>query len=608
VNRWLVLGLLLVAGAAAGIAMSSGGEGARQDGAGQDRARRGGGSPPRGPAGSAVNGNSGLETRAGRIVGLVRDVNGRPVGGAKVWLSGDRSHSRASAAGRFVLRARPGRRTVVAARAGYTQQSVTTIVRGARGARVDFALAVTAPDRIAAANSADRLIVWTSCDKLAALTEPALRGWIARGADGFVCQTRQLPGLGGTQRFTGDGREPRRGPDTRLQRALRSSPAVRRARAGKLLLYLGFYATNYHNPSTPFEDWFDDRAWSRTVLPRVRELAAGARSMGFAGLAIDQELYPQRGGARRASWSVRYPASGHGEAAVRAKVQERGRQLMQSMVGPYPGLELVAYDTPIPDNWSAKVQADINNLPDVFRDDVRIDLWDGLSSVQGYSAIRWMDAVFYKTFHLPGASWDTALEYNANRTYSYLSRRLSNWSYASSRLHVSPFGWVDEGPAPFEKAREPGEVAEQLDAFRRWGAGGTFADYAYQGLSGFDYGPYDDALRRASTPARVDRRPPDLRLTGPAGAPRLSAGETVSLKGVASDDFAIRAVRWYDDRGREGIARLTWSFAGDQRSGWNGKMEWSIDDLRIRPDAGHITISAEDIHGLARLLRLRVVR
>ncbi|MGZ5391168.1 MAG: hypothetical protein ACXWD3_04810, partial [Mycobacterium sp.] len=83
--------------------------------------------------------------------------------------------------------------------------------------------------------------------------------------------------------------------------------------------------------------------------------------MGFAGLAIDQELYPQEGGGQTASWSVRYPGNGHSEAAVRAKVNERGRQLMESMVGAYPGLELVAYDTPLPESWSAKVQADVNN-------------------------------------------------------------------------------------------------------------------------------------------------------------------------------------------------------------------------------------------------------
>jgi hypothetical protein len=595
VNRSLVLGLLLVAAVAAGgIAVWAGGDGH-------------GAEPSRVPTDSAVRVDLPLPLRAGRIVGYVRDVNGRPVPGATVRLKAGRRRARANRSGRFVLRAGAGRRTVVAAHPAYTRQSVAATLRRGQGARVDFSLAVTAPDRVSVPNSADRLIVWTSCDELAGLSEPELQSWIGRGVDGFVCQTQHLPGLGGDQVFTGDSRAQLDGPDTRLQRALRASPAVFRARQGKLLLYLGFYTVNYFNESTPLVDWFDDRGWSQDVLPRVRDLAGAARSMGFAGLAVDHELYPQEGGGQTASWSTRYPGSGHSEAQVRAAVKQRGRELMKNMVRAYPGLELVAYDMQLPESWSEKVQAEINQLPDVFASDVRIDLWDGLSSVEGYSAIRWLDATFYKTPHL--GSWDAALEYNANRIYSYLSRRFSNWSYASSRLHLAPFSWVTAGTTEFEQARDPDYVAEQLEAFNRWGAGGTFANYAYSGLGGSDYGPYEDALRAASSPSRVDRRPPKLLISSPAGrSPRVPAGERISLRGVASDDFAIRAVRWYDDRGREGVARLTWNFKGDYRSGWNGEMSWSIDNLVIPQHARRLTISAEDIHGLASQMKLTVSR
>jgi hypothetical protein len=77
---------------------------------------------------------------------------------------------------------------------------------------------------------------------------------------------------------------------------------------------------------------------------------------------------------------------------------------------------------------------------------------------------------------------------------------------------------------------------------------------------------------------------------------------------VANDDFAVRAVRWYDDRGRQGVARLTWTYSGDMHAGWNGVMRWSIDRLSVPRDDRWIAISAEDIHGLARELRLAVVR
>jgi hypothetical protein len=564
--------------------------------------------PPRGPADTTVTADPRLPLRDGFIVGYVRDVNGRPVARARVRLADGSSSTRASRSGRFELRAEPGPHTVLAARPAYTRQSVDTTLPRGRGARVDFALAVSAPDQIAMPNSADRLIVWTACDQVVRLSERALRRWVARGADGFVCQTGRLRGLGGNQRFSDDRRGLARTAETSLQRRLEASPAVRWARRGKLRLYLGFYASNYFNRSTPFHDWFDARGWSRDVLPQVEHLAAAAESMGFAGLAIDQELYPQDNGEQTASWEVDYPGNRRSEAEVRAKVTDRGRQLMKRMVGAFPGLELVTYNTQVPENWQEKVQADANDFPDVFAGDVRVDLLDGMLSVPGYSAIRWMDSIFYKTFQLPDASWDTALEYNANRIYSYLSRRVSNWRYASSRLHVSPFSWVDEGPGSFDRARGPEHVAEQLAAFHRWGAGGSFANYAYAPLDAFDYAPYEDALRRASSPARVDRKPPDLQLTSPPGVRGVSAGQTIDLSGVADDDFAIRAVRWYDDRGREGTAKLTWEFTGDQRSAWNGEMRWSIENLDAAPDSGHITISAEDIHGLARQLRLTVAR
>jgi hypothetical protein len=602
VSRSIVLGLVVAAVAAVAIAVRVGGDGAETTPATTE--------PARPPTASTVTADPRLLPRPqGHIVGYVRDVDGRPVPGATVRLADGRRSARANRSGRFALPARPGRRTVVAVHPGYTRQSVTTNLRRGRGNRVDFALAVTAPDRIPVPNSADRLIQWTSCDEIAGLSEAELRRWTARGIDGFVCQTGRIFGMGGRQRFTGNHRTHLRGPATRLQRRLMASPAVHRARQGKLLLYLGFYASNYFNKRTPLRDWFDDHGWSRGVFPQVRDLAAAARSMGFAGLAIDQELYPQEGNVETASWSVRYPGGRHSQAQVRAMVKRRGQQLMDTMVRAFPGVEVIAYGTVPPQGWQAKVAAELHHEANAYADNVQVDLWDGLSSVEGYSAIRWMDAFFYKIPQLPGASWDTALEYNANSLYSYLSRRFSNWSYASSRLHISPFSWVDEGPAEFDQARDPGYVGEQLEAFKRWGAGGAFANYAYAPLGAFDYGPYEGALRQASSPALVDRRPPKLELSGPIGTSRrVRAGDTVNLTGATTDDFAIRAVRWYDDRGRQGVARLTWKASGDERSGWKGPMSWSIPNLAVPGDAKRITISAEDIHGLATQLQLGVSR
>jgi hypothetical protein len=156
---------------------------------------------------------------------------------------------------------------------------------------------------------------------------------------------------------------------------------------------------------------------------------------------------------------------------------------MAAMLRGFPRLDLMAYDTEVPGSWEELVQERVNGISDAFADSVQIDFWDGMSSVRGYRAIRWIDAIFYKTPHLSEANWDAALQYNTNAVYSLLSRRFSNWKYASSRLHLSPFSWISSGAgSDFERARDPQYVAKQLAAFRKWGTGREFANYAYNGL------------------------------------------------------------------------------------------------------------------------------
>jgi hypothetical protein len=441
-----------------------------------------------------------------------------------------------------------------------------------------------------ASNSAHRIVFWTACPELASLSNAELETWKARGVDGFVCQIGHLPGLGGTNEF---------------RKYLGASNIARRAHRRGLKMYLGFKAVNYYNTATPLKEWFDDAGWSSAVLPDVRRLAATARRLGFAGLAVDQELYPQVGGATSASWDWGYRGNSHSEAKVRAKVRQRGRQLMRAMVRGFPRLELAAYDTEIPQGWEDAVQQAVNGVPNVFAGNVQIDLWDGLSSVEGYRAIRWWDAIFYKSPHL--GTWGAALRYNANRVYSLLSRRFSNWGYASSRLHLSPFSWINDGPSSrdFDNARPPDYVADQLAAFRRWGTGGEFANFAYGGLREFDYTPYVPAMRKASAPGNVDTERPRLSIT----SRRAVGPRRVRLAGYARDNFAIRAVRWRNDLGDEGVARLSWEIlSGDYRVGWTWRMRWSIRAVRVRTGTTTISIRAEDIKGLARVRRLTVTR
>jgi hypothetical protein len=544
----------------------------------------------------------------GRITGYVRDVNGHPVARARVRVAGSRRGARANSKGRYVLRVPRRARTLLAGRPGYATQAVRLTPGAGPGRRIDFSLSATRVER-AAANSADALIFWGDCSRVAELSEGELNRLVDSGVDGFACITGRLRTMGGLPHFTGNANASLDGADYELQRTLRQSAAVKLAGNGRLRLYLGFKTADWFNPRTPFKEWFDDAEWSRGVLEPVRELAAAARSLGFAGVAIDQEPYPGKDGAI-ASWNWNYPGNTHSEQEVRAQVERRGRELMSAMLAGYPGLELIAYNTRIAGTWADKVQEVVNNKFGVYADDIHIDLWAGLSSVQGYSGIHWFDSIFYKSPHI-GGDWPVALADNANSTYSVLSRRVPNWDYASSRLHVTPFSWISPGPneGPFDDARAPDEVAHQLAAFRDWGAGGMFGNFTYGGPTGFDYEPYADAMRNASTPGLVDRERPELSIMSPAGGEASDAkGDHLDLAGTAHDNYAIRLVRWYDAKGRFGTAELSWEAEESLTPDRKWVTRWRIGGVPLSPGTNRITVVAEDIKGLAAVRRLTVKR
>jgi hypothetical protein len=452
-------------------------------------------------------------------------------------------------------------------------------------------------------NSADSLIVWTACSNLLELTDAELNLWKSRGVDGFACIHGKLRYMGGSQDFTGDPRASLAGSNYKFQRSLRDTNLVGRMRARGMKAYLGVKLANYDNTATPLKDWFDDRGWSSLVVPKMADAAAAARQLGFAGLAIDQELYPQRGGVTTATWDWDYPGNSHSEPQVRAKATQRGRELMAALTRSFPGIELLAYHVHLPETWRELVQEKVNGIKRAMDPLLHIDFWDGLSSVEGYGAIRLVDATFYKTPHV--GSWEPAFQYHYNKLYSYLSRRLSNWDYASSRLFVSPFSWISPGPrgSAYDAARPPAYVATQLAAFRKWGMGGEFAIFGYGGLRSFDYTPYVSAMQAASTPAVVDAKPPTL-VVNPA---RAASAAPLTLDGTATDDLAIRFVRWQNDRGGQGTAQLTWDvLSGDYRSGYKWRIRWLAPAIPLRPGVNQITVTAEDIKGLATAQVIRV--
>lgn len=442
------------------------------------------------------------------------------------------------------------------------------------------------------ANSADRVIFWTGYGDLVTMTDAELDGWKRTGVDGFVIATQQLRGMGGAQDYTGDPEVGLDGANYDRQRGLRDSKIVSRAKAKGMKMYLSFYAVNFLNTSTPLNDWFSDTQWSEVAIPRVRDFAGAARLLGFDGIAMDQELYPQNGNVTTASWSWSYPGNARNEAQTRAQAKLRGAQLMTAVLQAFPKVEMMVYNALLPEGWEALVQKEVNQIEGAYGNTLHLDLLDGLASVEGYEAIRLIDAIFYKTPQLRGSDWNIANQYNANRIYSLLSRRLSNWAYASSRLHLSPFAWISSGDTKFEDARSPDYVAEQLMAFQKWGTGGEFANYA-PNLRKFDYTSYEEGIRAASLPTRVDSEAPTVVVNR-----QDVSGTKLKVTGTARDNLAIRAVRLQPAGGRMIAAAMTWKpKSGNSRDGWEWEMEWST-ELPLRAGENMITVTVEDIKGL----------
>jgi len=56
-----------------------------------------------------------------------------------------------------------------------------------------------------------------------------------------------------------------------------------------------------------------------------------------------------------------------------------------------------------PRTWDEYVRAYDEGSPKAFKNSVQINFWDGLTSVDGYGEILFLDATFYKDPGLEGA-------------------------------------------------------------------------------------------------------------------------------------------------------------------------------------------------------------
>jgi hypothetical protein len=443
----------------------------------------------------------------------------------------------------------------------------------------------------AATNSAHEMTFWADFEQVTALSDAQLDDFADMGVGAFVMSTGYLNG----REWTDDPSAELKGGGFFYQRQLRDSRIVQRAGARGIDLYLGFFAVNPNNPSTPYADWFDDEGWAWTTQ-KMGELAAAANMFGFHGIAVDQELY---GGQARWTWN--YPGNTHTEAQVRAKAKQRGREAMTAILDGFPGAEMGVYNFMQKDSWLEWVYETTGSRPyagapttDAFAPRVDIDFWDGMTSVEGYSAIRQWNSTFYKDWRLgnaPGSTlrWENALRADVSNTAEFLSKEFENWDYAAARYHSSPFSWINAGPlsSSWDDARSPSYVRTQLTAMRKFGMGGGFANYHWGGgLKPSWYAPYADVIQVAATPGNVDPTPPTLEAAATSG----------SINGTAHDNLAVWTVRWRDNLGGTGVADLNFRITqGDMLyiEGW--QMDWSVPREALTDGASSVRVVAVDI-------------
>jgi hypothetical protein len=457
-------------------------------------------------------------------------------------------------------------------------------------------------------NAANRLVVYNACTNLVEMTDAQMATLKSRGVGGFACMGPRLIGLGGNFDWTADPANPLTASKYSLQKKIRDKRFIQRAHSYGFKLYLGFDMGNYYNGRTPLAEWFDDAGWNTKVLPAVRNLSGAARMLGFDGLAVDQEETAVSGGAVW-SWDWNYSGNTRSQAVTRAKVKQRGEQMMTEILKGFPNVDMSIYYMRQPDGWNALVQQTVNRNTTAFANTVVTDFWNGMTNVSGYSAIRFHDSVFYKTAHI--GSFDTGIAYDMNRLFAYASRNWSNWDYLASRYFISPFIWIDQNlvSEPFSRYRGDGYVADQLATFRKWGMGGEFWQFSYSGILPIDakwnYSPNVPALRAAAQPGVVDAAAPSLTVTAP---PATTTAGNLTLNGHTTDNMAIHYVQWTNSRGGSGNAAMTWqALSGSHSTSYQWRMNFT-DTIPLQRGENVITVTSYDIKGVKTTKTVTVTR
>lgn len=439
--------------------------------------------------------------------------------------------------------------------------------------------------------AANRVVFWGNAGEIMGLSNAQLDSFYAQGVRGFALDTSFLNGMGGSHTWTAN---PNPATWTEMQLWISQNTIVARCHARGMKTYLAFRFSNLYSDYTPLADWFDDATWNNYVLPGLYNVSGAAKNLGMDGIVFDEELYHQPA-TGYCTWNWNYPGNTHTEAQVRTQARARGVQMMTNILAGFPNVEIIDYATYFSEGWNELVQQVVNSAVDSWHAAVFTQVWDGMLSVNGYGAINFWDATFYKTAHITG-TWDYAFQYAYGRHFAWLSRNISNWQLAAPRVNFTPFLWIDGDGGSFATPRGGPYVATQVNAFHRWGMGGfnetgnnggTIGNFCYNPVLAFDYSGYAAGLNAADVAEVVDTQPPGLTINA------VSAGQR-TITGTATDNFSIQSVLW-SKTGASGSAAMTWVvISGDYTNGYVWRMDWTA----TIPSAGAVTVTATDTKGL----------
>ena len=163
------------------------------------------------------------------------------------------------------------------------------------------------------------------------------------------------------------------------------------------------------------KDWFDDGGWNTTVLPKFRDVAAGASALGFAGLASTARCIRR---ARHVELGL--PGNVHSEGRDTPDGATSWRAADAAILEGYPSVNIISYHARCPRPGPSKSRR-CNRRPNAYVPLLHIDFWEGMTSIGGYGEIDFLEAIFYKTPQMGGVCWDSAFTWDFNAFYSYLS-------------------------------------------------------------------------------------------------------------------------------------------------------------------------------------------